>query len=101
MAPGRTLVTLGLSGLCSCQGSLASSRTAQCGRMLGEIVQLIIQKKCSETKSNGVTPKIVLQVCCGAARAGETQTLYRNRGGEEQGAHPPLGRWMDTNHGLN
>ena len=36
VAPGRTLVTLGLSGLCSCQGSSAGSGTAQRGRMLGE-----------------------------------------------------------------
>lgn len=36
VAPGRTLVTLGLSGLCSCQGSSAGSRTAQRGRMSGE-----------------------------------------------------------------
>lgn len=67
-------MTLGLSGLCSCQGSLAGSRTAQCGRMLGEIVQLIIQKRCSETKSNGITTKILPPVCCGSARAHETQT---------------------------
>lgn len=92
---GRTLVLLGCSGLCSCQGSLASSRTAQCGRVWGETAQLVIQKRCSDTKSKGVTPKMLPRCAVLVPGHRHGQRQCGDRAGEEQGANPSLGQRMD------